>query len=30
MTDKSTTNFDDYYAHIPTPVSIEENDLKKK
>ncbi|EKD92448.1 MAG: hypothetical protein ACD_28C00432G0001 [uncultured bacterium] len=30
MTDKTITNFDDYYAHIPTPASIEEDASKKK
>jgi len=30
MTDKTITSFDDYYAHIPTPTSIEEDASKKK
>lgn len=30
MTDKTITNFDDYYTHIPAPVSTEEDASKKK
>lgn len=30
MTDKTTTNFDDYYAHIPAPTAVEEDASKKK
>jgi hypothetical protein len=30
MTDKTTTSFDDYYAHIPTPPTTEEDASKKK
>lgn len=30
MTDKTTTNFDDYYAHIPASLSTEEDASKKK
>ncbi len=30
MTDKTTTNFDDYYAQIPTTTSTEEDASKKK
>lgn len=30
MADKTTTSFDDYYAHIPTPSTTEEDTSKKK
>lgn len=30
MTDKTITNFDDYYAHIPVVASEEEATSKKK
>lgn len=30
MTDKTITNFDDYYAHIPTSPSIEVDASKKQ
>ncbi len=30
MTDKTTTSFDDYYAHIPAPSTTEEDTSKKK
>lgn len=30
MTDKTTTAFDDYYAHIPAATSHEEEDASKK
>ena len=30
MAEKTTTSFDDYYAHIPTPSATEEDTSKRK